>query len=68
MKRYTNYLMSITYRQCSSQKRISHKIFGVYLDENPSWKYHVDIISTKICSSTGILYRTRYIPDKFLRK
>ena len=41
---------------------------GVYLDDNISWKHHIKIVSTKVCTSIGILYRTRCVPSKFLRK
>ena len=44
------------------------KFLGVYLDENISWKHHINIVSTKVCKSIGILYRTRYILSKFLQK
>ena len=44
------------------------KFLGVYLDENISWKHHINIVSTKVCKSIGILYRTRCILSKFLRK
>ena len=47
---------------------ISTKFLGVYLDENTSWKHYINIISTKVCKSIGILYRTRCILSKFLRK
>ena len=44
------------------------KFLGVYLDENISWKHHINIVSTKVCKSFGILYRSRCILSKFLWK
>ena len=44
------------------------KFLGVYLDENISWKHHINIESTKVCKSIGILYRTCCILSKFLGK
>ena len=44
------------------------KFLGAYLDENISWKHHINIVSTEVCKSIGILYRTRCILSKFLRK
>ena len=44
------------------------KFLGVYLDETISWKHHINIVSTKICKSIGILSRTRCILNKFLRR
>ena len=44
------------------------KFFGVYLDENIPWKHHISFVSTKVCKSIGILYRTHYILSTFFRK
>ena len=44
------------------------KFLGVYLNENISWKHHINIASIKVCKSSEILYRTRCILSKFLRK
>ena len=44
------------------------KFLGVYLDENTSQEHHINIVSTKVCKSTGTLYRTRCILSNFLRK
>ena len=37
------------------------KFLGVYIDENITWKYHIDIICSKISKSIGILYKAREI-------
>ena len=44
------------------------KFLGVYLDKNIFWKHDINSVSTKVCKSIEILYRTRYILNKFLRK
>ena len=44
------------------------KFLGVYLNENISSKYHINIVTIKVCKNIGILYRTRCILNKFLRK
>ena len=44
------------------------KFLGEYLDENICWKHHIKVVSTKVCKSIGILYRTGGILSKFLRK
>ena len=33
------------------------KVLGVFFDENLSWKQHIDILSSKISKSIGILYK-----------
>ena len=35
------------------------KFFGVFIDENLSWKQHIDTVSSKISKSVGILYKSR---------
>ena len=37
------------------------KFLGVIIDENVTWKAHINTISTKISKSIGILYRARLI-------
>ena len=37
------------------------KFLGVFIDENVTWKAHINTISTKISKSIGILYRARLI-------
>ena len=37
------------------------KFLGVYLDENLSWKMHINYISKKISKSVGIIYRSRFL-------
>ena len=44
------------------------KFLGVSLHEIVSWKHHINIVSIKVCKSIGMLYRTRCILSKFLRK
>ena len=35
------------------------KFLGVFIDENLSWKQHIEILSSKISKSIGILYKSR---------
>ena len=45
------------------------KFFGVFIDENVTWKPHIYTISTKISKSIGIFYRARLIiPRKQLNQ
>ena len=45
------------------------KFLGVFIDENATWKPHINTISTKISKSIGILYRVRLIiPRKQLNQ
>ena len=40
------------------------KFLGVYVDENLTWKAHIECIDNKISKSIGILYRSRHILNK----
>ena len=44
------------------------KFLRVYLDENISWKHHINIVNTKDRKSIRIVYGTRFILSKFLLK
>jgi hypothetical protein len=46
------------------KRDIITKFLGVYIDENISWKYHIDTICTKVSKSIGILYKAREFLDK----
>ena len=34
-------------------------VFGIFIDEKLSWKQHIDIVSSQISKSIGILYKSR---------
>ena len=40
------------------------KCLGVFIDENLSWKQHIEILSSKISKSIGILYKSRNVLSK----
>ena len=40
------------------------KFLGVFIDENLSWKQHIEILSSKISKSIGILYKSRDVLNK----
>ena len=44
------------------------KFLGVLIDENLSWKQHINIVSTKLSKSIGILYKSRGIVKQPLLK
>ena len=43
------------------------KFIGKFTDENLFWKQHIDIISSKIAKSIGILYQSRNVLSKQCR-
>ena len=40
------------------------KFLGVFIDENLSWKQHIEILSSKISKSIDILYKSRDVLSK----
>ena len=51
------------------EKETVTKFLGVFIDENVTWKAHINAISTKISKSIGILNRARLIiPRKQLNQ
>ena len=45
------------------------KFLGVFIDENLSWKQHIEILSSKISKSIGILYKSRDVLSRqFLKQ
>ena len=44
------------------------KFLGVYIDENLSWKYHIENVCNKVSKSIGILYKSRHVLNKQLLK
>ena len=51
----------------SLQKVKSTKFLGVIIDENLTWKYHIDAISKTISRNTGMLSKLKYyLPENIL--
>ena len=40
------------------------KFLGVYIDENVTWKHHIDYVSNKVSKNIGILYKARELLDQ----
>ena len=48
--------------------RVSHtKFLGVLIDENLTWKYHIDCVSKTLSRNIGIMNKLKYfVPDRIL--
>ena len=44
------------------------KFFGIFIDENWIWKYHIEHVCNKFSNSTGIMYKSRNTLGKMLMK
>ena len=42
------------------------KFLGIYLDENLTWKCHIEYVCNKVSKSIGIMYKSRNILSKRL--
>ena len=67
-KSIPNNLPTLAIDNISIHRESVIKFLGVYIDENITWKHHINVISTKISKSIGILYNARQILDKNLLK
>ena len=41
----------------------SVKFLGVIIDENLTWKSHIEVVENKISKYIGVLYRVSHLPD-----
>ena len=50
-----------------SSSKTHIKYLGIFFDENLSWKFHINLISSKISRGVGIIAKLRhYVPRKIL--
>ena len=60
-QRKINTNLSLQYDNQTLSQKQNIKFLGVYIDENLSWKTHINYICKKIAKSVGIIYRSRYL-------
>ena len=64
--KYTQSVPLILNNENLSQVKIT-KFLGVTIDENLTWKYHIDELATKISKNIGIINRLKYyLPSRIL--
>ena len=51
---------STEHRACENFEVKYTKYLGIYIDEELSWKYHINHIASKISKMTGIMAKARY--------
>ena len=62
------FLPKLCIDNCEIQRELVTKFLGVYIDENLTWKHHINNVKTKVSKSIGILYRSRDMLNKPLLK
>ena len=57
-------LPALTINETEIKRETVIKFLGVLLDENFTWKNHIDYIQNKISTNVGLLYQSRYFLDE----
>ena len=61
---YFIYCPCVILSRCSCQPREnSVKFLGVIIDENLTWKNHIEVVENKISKNIGVLYRASHLCD-----
>ena len=62
-----NMLMKSRFKGTKIERAESFNFLGIMLDENLTWKSHIEMVGKKISKVTGILYRLKNIfPENVL--
>ena len=56
-------LPAMTLNNIEIKKKNSVKFLGVIIDENLTWKNHVEVVGNKISKNVGVLYRASHLLD-----
>ena len=56
-------LPSMALNNVEIKRENSAKFLGVIIDENLTWKNHIEVVENKISKNTGVLYRASHLLD-----
>ena len=56
-------LPAMTFNNIEIKGENSVKFLGVIIDENLTWKNHIEVVENKIPKNIGVLYRASYLLD-----
>ena len=56
-------LPTMTFNNTEIKKENSIKFLGVIIDENLTWKNHIEVVENKISKNIGVLYRDSHLLD-----
>ena len=56
-------LPSMTFNNIEIKRENSVKVLGLIIDENLTWKNHIEVVENKISNYIGVLYRASHLPD-----
>ena len=56
-------LPTMTFNNIEIKRENSVKFLGVIIDENLTWKNHIEVVENKISKNIGVLYRASHLFD-----
>ena len=56
-------LPTMTFNNIEIKRENSIKFLGVIIDENLTWKNHIEVVEDKISKKNGVLYRASHLLD-----
>ena len=56
-------LPTMTFNNIEIKRESSVKFLGVIIDENLTWKNHIEVVENKISKNIGVLYRASHLLD-----
>ena len=56
-------LPGMTLNNIEVKRKNSVKCLGVIIDENLTWKNHIEVVENKISKNIGVLYRASHLLD-----
>ena len=56
-------LPGMTLNNIEVKRKNSVKCSGVIIDENLTWKNHIEVVENKISKNIGVLYRASHLLD-----
>ena len=67
LKNISEYSNTILLNNKAIIKVSTFKLLGIVLDEKLSFKYHIDLISSKVSKSIGIIRTLNFLPENILK-
>ena len=56
-------LLTLTFNNIEIERENYIKFLGVIIDENLTWKNHIEVVENTISKNTGVLYRASHLLD-----
>ena len=57
------HMPTMTFSNIEIKRENSIKFLGVIIDENLTWKYHIEVVENKTSKNVGVLYRASHLLD-----